>query len=71
LARAREGLSAVVGFTTSVPTISMPRTTFDSFLGERGALPPPITAVKIDVEGHQNSVLRGMLTSSKPNAQGW
>jgi len=50
----------VVGFTTSVPTISVPRKTLDSFLGERGTLPFPISAVKIDVEGHENSVLRGM-----------
>jgi FkbM family methyltransferase len=51
----------VVGFTTSVPTISVPRNTLDSFLAERGALPALISAVKIDVEGHENSVLRGML----------
>jgi FkbM family methyltransferase len=51
----------VVGFTTSVPTISVPRTTLDSFLAERGTLPAPISAVKIDVEGHENYVLRGML----------
>jgi FkbM family methyltransferase len=50
----------VVGFTTSVPTISVPRSTLDGFLAERGALSAPITAVKIDVEGHENSVLRGM-----------
>jgi len=51
----------VVGFTTSVPTISVPRITLDSFLAERGALAASISAVKIDVEGHENSVLRGML----------
>jgi FkbM family methyltransferase len=51
----------VVGFTTSVPTISVPRSTLDGFLAERGAVPAPVTAVKIDVEGHENSVLRGML----------
>lgn len=51
----------VVAFTTSVPTISVPRNTLDSFLAQRGALPAPISAVKIDVEGHENCVLRGML----------
>jgi FkbM family methyltransferase len=51
----------VVGFTTSVPTIPVRRNTLDNFLFGRGALPGPITVVKIDVEGHENSVLRGML----------
>jgi FkbM family methyltransferase len=51
----------VAGFTTTVPTISVPRNTLDSFLAERGALPAPISVVKIDVEGHENCVLRGML----------
>lgn len=51
----------VVGFTTSAPTIPVPRETLDSFLTERGVLPAPISTVKIDVEGHENSVLRGML----------
>jgi FkbM family methyltransferase len=51
----------VVGFAASVPTISVPRNTLDSFLDECGALAAPILAVKIDVEGHENSVLRGML----------
>jgi FkbM family methyltransferase len=51
----------VVGFAASVPTISVPRDTLDSFLDECGALAAPILAVKIDVEGHENSVLRGML----------
>ncbi len=51
----------VAGFTTSAPTISVQRDTLDGFMAERGALPPPISAVKIDVEGHENSVLRGML----------
>ena len=50
----------VDGFTTSKATISVPRTTFDQFLRTRRAQEPPITAVKIDVEGHENSVLRGM-----------
>jgi FkbM family methyltransferase len=51
----------VVGFAASVPTISVPHNTLDSFLDEYGALAAPILAVKIDVEGHENSVLRGML----------
>jgi FkbM family methyltransferase len=51
----------VVGFTTSLPTISVRRNTLDRFLEEHGVLPAPISAVKIDVEGHENSVLRGML----------
>jgi len=51
----------VVGFTTSLPTISVRRQTLDLFLAEHDALPAPISAVKIDVEGHENSVLRGML----------
>ncbi len=51
----------VVGFSTSVPTISVRRNTLDAFLAEGGALPAPISAIKIDVEGHENSVLRGML----------
>ncbi len=58
----------VVGFTTSVPTISVPRTTLDRFHSEHPH-PAPISAVKIDVEGHENSVLRGMsdlLASHRP-----
>jgi FkbM family methyltransferase len=51
----------VVGFTTSLPTISVRRNTLDSFLAEHDTLPAPVSAVKIDVEGHENSVLRGML----------
>src|SRR4051812_18181896 len=50
----------VDGFKTSVPTITVPRTTFDQFLLERVPLPAKVSAVKIDVEGHENSVLRGM-----------
>lgn len=50
----------VEGFATDQPTITVPRTTFDQFLlDHRGAL-RPVSAVKIDVEGHENSVLRGM-----------
>lgn len=53
----------VVGFDTSVPTITVPRITFDDFLLKHPPLPAPIGAVKIDVEGHENSVLRGMLAT--------
>jgi len=59
----------VVGFTTSVPTISVQRNTLDNFLAVRGGLPSAITVVKIDVEGHENAVLRGMsgfLTTHRP-----
>jgi hypothetical protein len=48
-----------VGFSTSVPTRDVPCTRLDRFLADH-ALPYPISAVKIDVEGHENSVLRGM-----------
>ena len=50
----------VQGIKTSLPTITVPRTTFDEFLRERSTLLLPIDAVKIDVEGHENAVLRGM-----------
>lgn len=50
----------VEGFKTSLPTVSVRRTTFDQFLQERPGPLPPIDAVKIDVEGHENAVLRGM-----------
>lgn len=50
----------VEGFTTTLPTVMVPRTTFDQFLKERTQDLPPIDAVKIDIEGHENSVLRGM-----------
>ena len=50
----------VEGFATTAPTVTVPRTTFDHFLKERTAALLPIDAVKIDVEGHENSVLRGM-----------
>jgi len=49
----------VDGFRPSVPTIMVQRTTFDEFL-MKNPVTHPITAVKIDVEGHENSVLRGM-----------
>lgn len=50
----------VDGFTTTLPTITVRRTTFDEFLQDYHSDFPPIGAVKIDVEGHENSVLRGM-----------
>jgi FkbM family methyltransferase len=50
----------VDGFSTASPTIRVKRTTFDQFLREYGR--PAISIVKIDVEGHENSVLRGMKT---------
>jgi len=51
----------VEGFSTLVPTITVPRTTLDRFLAEHPPLGSRVCAVKIDVEGHENSVLRGML----------
>jgi FkbM family methyltransferase len=60
----------VDGFTTSKATISVPRTTFDQFFRELQAEVPPVSGVKIDVEGHENSVLRGMqdfLRQQRPN----
>jgi FkbM family methyltransferase len=50
----------VDGFTSALPTITVQRTTFDQFLREHRLAWPPISAVKVDVEGHENSVLRGM-----------
>jgi len=50
----------VDGFTSNLPTIMVHRTTFDEFLREYPGDMRPISAVKIDVEGHENSVLRGM-----------
>jgi FkbM family methyltransferase len=50
----------VVGFKTSAPTILVRRVTFDSFSKDaidQESLREPIT---IDVEGHENEVLRGM-----------
>ncbi|HUK23647.1 MAG TPA: FkbM family methyltransferase [Terriglobales bacterium] len=48
----------VVGFKSAKPTRLVPRMTFDDFL--RGRPPLEISIVKIDVEGHENAVLRGM-----------
>lgn len=50
----------VVGFSTSAPTRTVPCAQLDQFLVEQ-ALPYPISVIKIDVEGHENSVLRGMM----------
>ena len=50
----------VDGFATSKATIRVRRTSFDQFLREHRGDMPRICAVKIDVEGHENSVLRGM-----------
>ncbi|HEY1265364.1 MAG TPA: FkbM family methyltransferase [Terriglobales bacterium] len=49
----------VVGFSTSLPIITVQRQALDSFLAER-RLAVPVSVVKIDVEGHENSVLYGM-----------
>jgi FkbM family methyltransferase len=50
----------VNGFSTTLPTITVNRTTLDQFFREYGTT--AISIVKIDVEGHENSVLRGMKT---------
>jgi len=50
----------VVGFSTSLPTRKVGRTQLDKFLAQH-PLPYPISAVKIDVEGHENQVLAGMM----------
>src|SRR2546426_9232608 len=50
-------------------TLFRSRITFDQFLQEHGPTPVPVTAVKIDVEGHENAVFRGMesfLTTKRP-----
>lgn len=50
---------AVVGFVSQVPTRTVQRVTIDEFMRGRAEL-AQVAAVKIDVEGHENSVLRGM-----------
>jgi len=50
----------VVGFSTDVSTRTVSCTQLDRFLAEHPP-PYPVNAVKIDVEGHENHVLRGML----------
>jgi FkbM family methyltransferase len=49
----------VVGFETTGPTRTVHRVTLDEFL-DTHAITPEIRAVKIDVEGHENAVIRGM-----------
>jgi len=49
--------------------VKVPSMRLDDFLEQHAALPAPISAIKIDVEGHENSVLRGMtrtLTEQRP-----
>jgi FkbM family methyltransferase len=50
----------VSGFSTSLPTRQVGCTELDKFLAQH---PPPyrISAVKIDVEGHENQVVAGMM----------
>jgi FkbM family methyltransferase len=58
----------VVGFTTSLPTRKVQCIQLDEFLAQH-PLPYPISAAKIDVEGHENQVLAGMtecLRHSRP-----
>lgn len=50
----------VVGFSTSAPTRIVPCMQLDRFLADH-TLSQPISVIKIDVEGHENSVLRGMM----------
>jgi FkbM family methyltransferase len=50
----------VSDFATDSRTITVPSTTMDEFLAQRPPLEKPITVIKIDVEGHENAVLRGM-----------
>jgi FkbM family methyltransferase len=54
---------------TSFPTRKVRRTTLDSFLKDHVDFIKNIALVKIDVEGHENAVLRGMqrtLTTLQP-----
>lgn len=45
---------------TTFPVRTVPRTTLDTFLRNRANPIGSITLLKIDVEGHENSVIRGM-----------
>jgi len=59
----------VAGFKTSLSTRKVPGRTFDQFLAERQRPVGPVALIKIDVEGHENAVLRGMkgcLSSERP-----
>lgn len=49
----------VAGFETALPTIEVERLTLDAWLA-RHPLPAPLSAIKIDVEGHENAVVAGM-----------
>lgn len=49
----------VVGFQTKVPTRTVRCVTLDQFLDEQ-MITSEISVVKIDVEGHENAVIRGM-----------
>ena len=50
----------VAGFSTSFPTRRAPCLPVDEFLSQH-PLAHSVTAVKIDVEGHENHVIRGMM----------
>jgi len=50
----------VNGSSSQADTQVVPRSTFDEFLLQHGDPAFPVALVKIDVEGHENSVLRGM-----------
>jgi|SRR5580704_1956239 FkbM family methyltransferase len=59
----------VAGFKTSLPTRKVTGLTFDQFLAKRRRPLGPVGLIKIDVEGHENAVLRGMkccLSSTRP-----
>jgi len=45
---------------SSSRVITVPCMRLDDFLAQHAKLPAPISAIKIDVEGHENSVLQGM-----------
>jgi len=60
----------VTDFPTGAPTISVSCFTLDNFLASQSPLPAPITALKIDVEGHENSVLRGMVGVLRTHRRG-
>jgi FkbM family methyltransferase len=49
----------IVGFETTIPKRTVRRVTLDQFLDE-GAISSEISVLKIDVEGHENAVIRGM-----------
>lgn len=53
-------LSPVAGSPSSFRTITVPKYTFDHFYSGRSRGANAVTVIKIDVEGHENWVLRGM-----------